>query len=82
MDGFVSKAIRKKKNFRVVPSTGAQEDASRAREVDAYDKDEAEKKYRRQMKGAVHPLEPVFVYLVPDKDQDKKLKGKAEWLQR
>lgn len=82
MDGFVSKAIRKKKNFCVVPSTGAVEDTSRAAEVDAYDKHEAERKYRKQMKGRVHPLEPVFVYVIAEDEAKKKKKEAAEWLQK
>lgn len=81
MDGYVSKAIRKKKIFRVVPSTGAVEDSSRALEVDAYDKHGAEREYRKRMKERVHVLEPLYISLVED-NKDTKMKGRAEWLQR
>lgn len=80
LDGYVSKAIRKKKIFRVVPSNGAVEDAARSQEIDAYTATEAERKYRVRMRGKVHPLEPVGVTPVPEKG--KEAKGKAEWLQR
>ena len=51
----------RKKNYIVLPSSGAVEDTSRALEVAALNEREAKIEYRRIMGRTVHWLEPVLI---------------------